>query len=76
MRYEDIHGDHFRCKRGCLIWTFQDKFDNMSHIVQENQVWRLFSHTRQDKENGVHTKQQEEQDVITSDNFDYNLIYK
>jgi Spy/CpxP family protein refolding chaperone len=48
----------------------------MSHIVQENQVWTLFSHTRQDKENGVHTKQQEEQDVITSDNFDYNLIYK
>ncbi len=48
----------------------------MSHIVQENQVWRLFSHTRQDKKNGVHTKHQEEQDVITSDNFDYNLIYK
>jgi hypothetical protein len=39
-------------------------------------MWRLFSHTSQDKENDVHTKQQEEQDVITSDNFDYNLIYK
>jgi len=48
----------------------------MNHIVQENQVWKLFSHTSQDKENDVHTKQQEEQDVIMSDNFDYNLIYK
>ncbi len=35
----------------------------------------VFSHKpSQDKVNDFHTKQQEEQDVITSDNFDYNLI--
>jgi hypothetical protein len=54
----------------------QEKFDNMSHIVQENQMWRLFSHTSQDKENNFDTKQQKEQDVKISDNFDYNLIFK
>ncbi len=34
---------------GFFLWTLREKIDNMSHIVQESQMWKLFNKIKNEK---------------------------
>ncbi len=45
-----IHSDHFRCRWLFAVRFTKEKFDIMSHIVWESQMWMLLPNIQKEEE--------------------------